>query len=84
MAGIGYVMIFKAGNYGPKGKPYMYIGVDKFLSCHLYLGVADKPEALWNIKNMGEVTKNFSAISRIRGIVFIYIIRDLIWVKESY
>lgn len=58
LAGIGQGMIFKVGDeHGPKGKPYMCIGVDKFMSNGLHLGVAEKPEGPWEIRNVAQIPK---------------------------
>ncbi|RDW62037.1 hypothetical protein BP6252_11470 [Coleophoma cylindrospora] len=58
LAGIGQGMIFKVDeDHAPQGKPYMCIGVDKFMSNGLYLGVAEKPEGPWELKNVGQIPK---------------------------
>jgi hypothetical protein len=72
MSGIGHGMIFKAKDHGPKGKPYMCIGVDKFLSSHLYLGAAEKPEGPWDIKDVGEVPKFLGDKSKTRYCLYMH------------
>ncbi|KAL3419516.1 hypothetical protein PVAG01_09738 [Phlyctema vagabunda] len=72
MSGISHGMIFKTGVHGPKQRPYMCIGVDKFLSSRLYLGVAEKPEGPWDIKDVVELPKFLGQKSNTRYCLYMH------------
>lgn len=72
LSGIGHGMIFRIGEKGPPGKPYMCIGVDKFLSNKLCIGCAERPEGPWDLKDVGEVPRWMGEKSRTRYCLYMH------------
>lgn len=68
----GHGKMFKVGENGPEGKPYMWIGVDKWMSSKLYLGVAPAPEGPWEIQDVGEVPKILGDKSKTRYCLYVH------------
>lgn len=71
-SGQGHGMIFKIGEHGPKGKPYMSIGVDKWMSNKLYLGVSSAPEGPWEMQDVGELPKFLGDKSNHRYCLYVH------------
>lgn len=71
-SGMGHGMMFKVGKHGPNGKGYMWIGVDKWMSSKLHLGVAERPEGPWDMKDVGELPKILGEKSKTRYCLYVH------------
>lgn len=50
--------IFKAPEFAPEGKPYLWIGVNKFGVGHFYVGAAPAVTGPWEVQDLGELPRD--------------------------
>lgn len=50
--------LIKVPNFAPEGKPYMWIGVNKFMAGHMYVGCAPKVTGPWEVKDLGPLPED--------------------------
>lgn len=57
LAGQGQGAISYIPDHAPRGKPYLWIGCEKFPTSQLCMGVAARPEGPWDVHRIGEMPK---------------------------
>ncbi|KAJ4302669.1 hypothetical protein N0V90_001558 [Kalmusia sp. IMI 367209] len=57
LCGQGQGAIFYVPEFAPQGKPYLWIGCEKFPTSQLCMGAAPRPEGPWETHKLGEMPK---------------------------
>lgn len=57
LCGQGQGAIVHLPHFAPRGREYLWIGCEKFMTSKLYVGAAPKPEGPWDIHDLGEMPK---------------------------
>lgn len=57
LAGQGQGAIIHIPHHSPQGKPYLWIGCEKFPTSQLCMAAAAKPEGPWEVYKLGEMPK---------------------------
>ncbi|KAH7123552.1 hypothetical protein B0J11DRAFT_487764 [Dendryphion nanum] len=70
LAGQGQGSILYIPDFAPKGRPYLWVGCDKFLSSRLFVGAAPRPEGPWDVHDLGEMPKINGDQSKTRYCIF--------------
>ncbi|PVI05192.1 hypothetical protein DM02DRAFT_610790 [Periconia macrospinosa] len=76
LAGQGQGAIVYIPEHAPHGKPYLWIGCEKFPTSQFCMGVAARPEGPWEVHRLGEMPK-FTKEAKTR-----YCIYPHIWGSE--
>ncbi|KAF2680427.1 hypothetical protein K458DRAFT_479957 [Lentithecium fluviatile CBS 122367] len=57
LAGQGQGAIVYLPGFAPEGRPYIWVGCEKFPTSQLCVGVAARPEGPWDVHRLGEMPK---------------------------
>ncbi|CAI6332269.1 unnamed protein product [Periconia digitata] len=72
LAGQGQGAIAFIPDHAPHGKPFLWIGCEKFPTSQLCIGVAARPEGPWEVHKVGEMPK-FTADAKTRYCIYPHI-----------
>ncbi|KAF2256887.1 hypothetical protein BU26DRAFT_513639 [Trematosphaeria pertusa] len=68
--GQGQGAIVYLPEHGPRGRPYVWFGCEKFMTSKLWVGAAARPEGPWELHSVGEMPKINGAQSKTRYCIY--------------